>query len=118
MSFLEKVTRCCFFKFCKRCLQMVMENNFIFNNICVTSIFHRYFCFGFNIYIFNFSGTYTIIQAYRNKCGIIEYWIAGATSGLLYKFNLGPRGWVVGAGLGKLSLDYIKTLQCINCFYR
>ncbi|KAI4461963.1 c3orf1 protein-related [Holotrichia oblita] len=42
----------------------------------------------------------TSISVYRGKFGILEHTIAGATSGLLYKFFAGPRAWIVGCGLG------------------
>ncbi|XP_050300288.1 RPII140-upstream gene protein [Anthonomus grandis grandis] len=51
-----------------------------------------------------FSTTYvataTVIQVYRGKYGIIEYAAAGAVAGFAYKFYSGPRGWIVGSGLG------------------
>lgn len=87
---------------CERRFEMVMESEPFFNNICVSNTST---CFSkSNSSRFSCSGTYTIIQTYRNKCGIIEYVAAGVTSGVIYKFNMGPRGWVVGAGVGKLIL--------------
>lgn len=50
--------------------------------------------------IYNFSGLTTTISAYRGENGILEHSIAGTLAGFLYKFKLGPRAWIVGAGLG------------------
>lgn len=33
-----------------------------------------------------------------------EYIIAGGVSGFIYRFKMGPRGWIVGAGLGRYSI--------------
>ncbi|KAJ8974028.1 hypothetical protein NQ317_001816 [Molorchus minor] len=62
------------------------------------------FKWGWRLSLFStsFVGISTIIQAYRGKCGILEYVIAGGTSGFLYKFNAGPRAWIVGGGLGSV----------------
>ncbi|XP_018333781.1 RPII140-upstream gene protein [Agrilus planipennis] len=42
----------------------------------------------------------TFVSTYRNKHGILEHVIAGATSGFLYQLQVGPKAWIVGAGLG------------------
>ncbi|CAG9862573.1 unnamed protein product [Phyllotreta striolata] len=49
-----------------------------------------------------FVGISTLIQTYRDKSGISEYVVAGGLSGFLYKFNAGPRAWIVGGGLGSV----------------
>lgn len=67
-------------------------------------------------YLF-FSGISTLIQTYRGKYGIIEYVVAGGTTGALYKFNMGPRGWVVGGGLGEMS-NFINQRIVHKIFYR
>lgn len=41
------------------------------------------------------------IQVYRNKYGITEYAIAGGVTGALYRFNMGPKGWLAGGLVGK-----------------
>ncbi|EFA10175.1 RPII140-upstream gene protein [Tribolium castaneum] len=48
----------------------------------------------------SFTAISTGISVYRGKSGILEYVVAGLFSGTLYKWNMGPRGWVVGGGLG------------------
>lgn len=70
------------------------------------------------MYIFSFRTTYTVIQKYRNKCGIVEYIAAGMTSGFLYKFNMGPRGWLVGAGLGKLQIKMFNIILALFLCFR
>lgn len=77
---------------------MELEIVFIFNKFCVSRLFMQ----SLQSYSLIFRGIYTLIQVYRNKCGVLEYIIAGSTTGALYKFNMGPRGWVVGAGLGSV----------------
>lgn len=58
----------------------------------------------------------TVIQLYRGKYGIMEYVGAGAATGFMYKFNAGPRGWVVGSGLGKwlisISSSFYHNFFC------
>ncbi|KAL3270371.1 hypothetical protein HHI36_009417 [Cryptolaemus montrouzieri] len=49
-----------------------------------------------------FVGLSTMISVYRGKNGIIEHVLAGAGTGALYKWQMGPRGWIVGCGLGAL----------------
>lgn len=44
-----------------------------------------------------------MIQTYKGEYGISEYVVAGGLTGTMYKFNMGPRGWVVGGGLGSFS---------------
>lgn len=56
--------------------------------------------FKYLIYFF-YRGISTTISVYRGKTGIVEYVAAGVVSGSLYKLNMGPRGWIVGGGLGK-----------------
>nr|XP_023019952.1 RPII140-upstream gene protein [Leptinotarsa decemlineata] len=50
----------------------------------------------------SFAAISTTIQVYRGKYGIMEYVAAGSLTGTLYKFNMGPRGWLVGGGLGSV----------------
>lgn len=89
---------------------MGVEGDFVLNIVCV-SVYFWLFLFEFcNVY---FSGTYTIIQKYRDKCGVLEYFIAGITSGVLYKFTLGPRGWIVGAGVGRLEIKAFKLFVIV-----
>jgi len=66
------------------------------------------FRFGWRLALFSstFVGLATTIQVYRGKCGLLEYVAAGGLAGFMYKFNMGPRGWIVGGGLG-------ATLGCI-----
>lgn len=47
-----------------------------------------------------FRGICTTMQVYRGKYGIVEYVCAGTVTGAMYKFNMGPRGWIVGGALG------------------
>ncbi|KAF2885657.1 hypothetical protein ILUMI_20508 [Ignelater luminosus] len=42
----------------------------------------------------------TSLAVYRGKNGILEHLAAGAVAGSTYKFQMGPRGWIVGGGLG------------------
>lgn len=42
----------------------------------------------------------TIISVYRGKSSIIEYAVAGACTGSIYKFNLGLRGIAAGSLVG------------------
>ncbi|CAH1969568.1 unnamed protein product [Acanthoscelides obtectus] len=62
------------------------------------------FKWGWRITLFSstFVAVSTMIQVYRGNYGISEYVIAGSTTGALYKFNMGPRGWIVGAGVGSV----------------
>ncbi|VEN48695.1 unnamed protein product [Callosobruchus maculatus] len=62
------------------------------------------FRWGWRVTLFTstFVGISTIIQVYRGKYGISEYAVAGGTAGAMYKFNMGPKGWIVGAGLGSV----------------
>ena len=39
---------------------------------------------------------------YRNKQSVTDYSTAGACTGALYKFNLGPKGMVSGGIIGML----------------
>lgn len=59
------------------------------------------------------SGISTVISVYRGKSGILEYIGAGLLSGTLYKFNAGPRGWVVGGGLGAV-LGFVGGLTTLG----
>ncbi|VEN48696.1 unnamed protein product [Callosobruchus maculatus] len=63
------------------------------------------FRWGWRVTLFTstFVGISTIIQVYRGKYGISEYAVAGGTAGAMYKFNMGPKGWIVGAGLGNAN---------------
>lgn len=45
-------------------------------------------------------GISTCISTYRNKNGILDHSIAGLVTGFSYKLSMGPRAWLVGAGLG------------------
>ncbi|XP_066249249.1 RPII140-upstream gene protein [Euwallacea similis] len=62
------------------------------------------FKWGWRLTLFTttFVGVSTIIQVYRNKYGVLDYVCAGAITGSLYKFNSGPRGWIVGSALGSV----------------
>ncbi|CAH1170376.1 unnamed protein product [Phaedon cochleariae] len=62
------------------------------------------FKWGWRLTLFctSFVGIATTVQVYKGKCGIMEYVAAGGLTGALYKFNMGPRGWIVGGGLGSL----------------
>lgn len=42
----------------------------------------------------------TCVSTYRNKNGVLDHAIAGLVTGFSYKFTMGPRAWLVGAGLG------------------
>jgi hypothetical protein len=53
-----------------------------------------------SLFCTTFAGISTTISVYRGKTGIVEYVAAGVVSGSLYKLNMGPRGWIVGGGLG------------------
>lgn len=61
-------------------------------------------------------GLTTTISAYRGENGILEHSIAGTLAGFLYKFKLGPRAWIVGAGLGVIlgSIGGIATSSLLN----
>lgn len=41
---------------------------------------------------------------YRNKYGVLEYAAAGGIAGAMYRFNMGPKGWVAGSLVGKKTL--------------
>ncbi|XP_072384294.1 complex I assembly factor TIMMDC1, mitochondrial [Diabrotica undecimpunctata] len=60
------------------------------------------FKWGWRLTLFStsFVAISTMIQVYKGSYGISEYTIAGTTTGALYKFNMGPRGWIVGGALG------------------
>lgn len=60
------------------------------------------FRFGWRLALFStsFVGLSTMLQVYRGKYGIVEYVAAGGLTGFMYKFNMGPRGWIVGGALG------------------
>ncbi|KAJ8920116.1 hypothetical protein NQ315_011772 [Exocentrus adspersus] len=62
------------------------------------------FKWGWRLTLFatSFVGISTAIQTYRGDYGIVEYVVAGGASGVMYKFNMGPRGWIVGGGLGSV----------------
>ncbi|XP_018579112.1 RPII140-upstream gene protein [Anoplophora glabripennis] len=62
------------------------------------------FKWGWRLTLFctSFVGISTAIQTYRGKYGIREYVIAGGMTGAMYKFNMGPRGWIIGGGLGSV----------------
>ncbi|XP_063218014.1 RPII140-upstream gene protein [Bacillus rossius redtenbacheri] len=53
-----------------------------------------------------FSGSYmlvsTALSVYRGKSSVLEYVAAGCVTGALYKFNLGPRGMLVGGLMGSV----------------
>lgn len=57
-------------------------------------------------------GISTGISVYRGKTGIVEYVTAGMVSGVLYKLNMGPRGWLVGGGVGKITIINKKNFYC------
>nr|CAH7739532.1 unnamed protein product [Callosobruchus chinensis] len=63
------------------------------------------FRWGWRVTLFSttFVGISTMIQVYRGKYGFSEYVIAGSSTGAMYKFNMGPKGWIVGAGLGNFN---------------
>ncbi|XP_044754256.1 RPII140-upstream gene protein [Coccinella septempunctata] len=48
----------------------------------------------------SFVGLSTTISVYRGESGICEYALGGAITGALYKWQMGPRGWIVGGALG------------------
>ncbi|KAG5889237.1 hypothetical protein JTB14_006373 [Gonioctena quinquepunctata] len=62
------------------------------------------FKWGWRLTLFctSFAAISATMQAYRGKYGITEYVVAGGLTGALYKFNMGPRGWIVGGGLGSV----------------
>ncbi|CAH1112808.1 unnamed protein product [Psylliodes chrysocephalus] len=62
------------------------------------------FKWGWRIALFStsFVAISTMIQTYKGEYGISEYVVAGGLTGTMYKFNMGPRGWVVGGGLGSV----------------
>ncbi|XP_057657999.1 RPII140-upstream gene protein [Diorhabda carinulata] len=72
------------------------------------------FKWGWRITLFSttFVAVSTIIQTYRGNYGISEYVVSGVVTGTMYKFNMGPRGWIVGGGLGGV-LGFI----CGGCTY-
>jgi len=64
----------------------------------------------------------TTTAVYRGKFGILEHALGGCAAGMLYKFNIGSRGVIVGAAVGKYS--YINhlcnihvTIKCSKVVY-
>ncbi|XP_063922274.1 RPII140-upstream gene protein isoform X1 [Zophobas morio] len=55
-----------------------------------------------SLFCSTFVGVSTTISVYRGKTGILDYVAAGLVSGSLYKLNSGPRGMIVGGGLGSV----------------
>ncbi|RZC42743.1 RPII140-upstream gene protein [Asbolus verrucosus] len=55
----------------------------------------------------------TMISVYRGSSGILEYIGAGFISGSLYKFNMGPRGWIVGGALGS-ALGFVAGCATVS----
>ncbi|XP_060529420.1 RPII140-upstream gene protein [Cylas formicarius] len=47
-----------------------------------------------------FIGSATAIQTYRGASGVMDFVLGGALAGFLYRFNMGPRAWLVAAPLG------------------
>ncbi|CAF4776373.1 unnamed protein product [Pieris macdunnoughi] len=67
--------------------------------------------------LFIFTGMYTLIATtisiYRDKNSVLEYVVAGAVTGSLYKVNLGLAATLVGAGLGA-ALSLIAGIVIIG----
>ncbi|XP_066157248.1 RPII140-upstream gene protein [Euwallacea fornicatus] len=76
------------------------------------------FKWGWRLTLFttSFVGVSTLIQVYRNKYGIFDYVCAGGITGSLYKFNMGPRGWIVGGVLGS-ALGFICGSATMGILY-
>lgn len=71
----------------------------------VTSSFAKgAFRFGWRLGLFTTScvAITTLISVYRGESSIIEYTVAGAFTGTVYKFNLGLRGMTAGLLIGGL----------------
>ncbi|KAM3962936.1 RPII140-upstream gene protein [Aphomia sociella] len=60
-----------------------------------------------------FSLAATTISVYRNETSLVEYIMAGAISGALYKVNLGLAATVVGAGLGS-ALGFVAGTTILS----
>ncbi|XP_015592036.1 RPII140-upstream gene protein [Cephus cinctus] len=65
--------------------------------------------YGWRVALFtgSYVGLTTLIATYRGRSSVIEYTVAGAVTGMMYKVPIGPRGMVsggvVGAVLGTLA---------------
>lgn len=53
-----------------------------------------------SLFTTSYVGISSAVAVYRDKTGIMEHFVAGICTGLMYKFNMGPRGWLVGGALG------------------
>ncbi|CAG4937174.1 unnamed protein product [Colias eurytheme] len=65
------------------------------------------------IFIAMYSSIATTISVYRDKNSVLEYVVAGAITGAVYKANLGLAASLVGAGLGS-ALSLVGGLVIIG----
>ncbi|KAK9881748.1 hypothetical protein WA026_017269 [Henosepilachna vigintioctopunctata] len=57
-------------------------------------------CWRLCLFSTTYVGLSTMISVYRGKNGILEFILAGTATGALYKWQMGPKGWIVGAVVG------------------
>uniref|UniRef100_A0A6M2DJX7 Complex I assembly factor TIMMDC1, mitochondrial n=1 Tax=Xenopsylla cheopis TaxID=163159 RepID=A0A6M2DJX7_XENCH len=76
------------------------------------------YMWGWRLALFTFSyvGIVTVFSVYQDKSTIWEYLAAGSVTGALYKLKLGPKGMIVGGGVG-LVLGAIAGTISLTLLY-
>lgn len=90
---------------------MGLESKLIFNIFCVSLFFISIEILQDFQYVLNCRGIATAISVYRGESGIREFVCAGAATGAMYKWQMGPRGWIVGGAFG---MCLFSLFMCIS----